>query len=102
MKRIGNLHSRITDRGNVELADCNARRGKRTNYGVLMHDRNREDDIDKLTAAMCDLTVRTSPYKEETVTSGKKQRCISKLPYYPDLIRTHAESQVLAPIWRRI
>ena len=102
MKRIGNLHSRITDRGNVELADCNARRGKRTNYGVRLHDRNREANIDRLTAAMCDLTVRTSPYKEETVTNGKKQRCISKLPYYPDLIRTHAESQVLAPIWRRI
>lgn len=102
MKRIGNLHCKITDRGNVELADRNARRGKSSNYGVKLHDRNRENNINELIAAMGDLTIRTSPYTEETISNGAKKRNISKLPYYPDLIRTHAESQVLAPLWRKV
>ena len=102
MKRIGNLHCKITDRGNVELADRNARRGKSSNYGVRLHDRNREKNINELIAAMGDLTIRTSPYTEETISNGAKKRNISKLPYYPDLIRTHAESQVLAPLWRKV
>lgn len=102
MKRIGNLHSMIADRHNVELADSNARRGKRNNYGVMLHDRNREADIDRLTAALGDLSIRTSAYEEETVQSGSKVRRISKLPYYPDLIRAHAECQVLAPLWRKV
>ena len=43
-KRINNLHVKICDIQNIELADKNARKHKTKNYGVLKHDQNRDKE----------------------------------------------------------
>ena len=48
MKRIGNLYERIISLDNLRLADTKARRGKSRNYGVRVHDKNREENILRL------------------------------------------------------
>lgn len=45
MKRIGNLYEQIISVENLRLADEKARRGKTRSYGVRVHDRNREANI---------------------------------------------------------
>ena len=62
MKRNGNLYDRIISIENLQLADQNARRGKLHSYGVELHDRNRDANIQKLHEALRDQTYKTSGY----------------------------------------
>jgi hypothetical protein len=45
MKRLNNLYQDIISIENLKLADSIARKGKRTQYGVILHDRNAENNI---------------------------------------------------------
>lgn len=45
MKRIGNLYEKICSLENLQLADQKARKGKSWQYGVRIHDLNREENI---------------------------------------------------------
>lgn len=101
MRRIGNLYERIISVENLRLADEKARRGKTHTYGVKVHDRNREANIQALHEALRDRTYRTSPYEVFTIYEPK-ERIIYRLPYYPDRIVHHAIMNILEPIWVKV
>lgn len=98
MKRIGNLYEKIISVENLRLADEKARRGKTRTYGVRVHDKNRESNIQALHEALRTKTFRTSPYDIFTIYEPK-ERVIYRLPYYPDRIVHHAIMNILEPIW---
>lgn len=100
MKRISGLYEKIISVGNLRLADEKARRGKTRSYGVRVHDRNREANIQALHEALLTKTFKTSPYDVFTVHEPK-ERIIYRLPYYPDRIVHHAIMNILEPIWVR-
>jgi retron-type reverse transcriptase len=98
MKRIGNLYECIISVENLLLADEKARRGKKSTYGVLKHDRNRDENILNLHEALKNKTFQTSEYHVFTIREPK-EREIHQLPYYPDRIVHHAIMNVMEPIW---
>lgn len=70
------------------LADRKARKKKKRQHGVRMHDKQRGCNIITLHNMLMDKTFKTSPYKTFTVFDPK-EREISCLPYYPDRIHHH-------------
>jgi len=101
MKRINGLFERIISVENLNLADAFARKGKKSSYGVMIHDRNREENILSLHQALRNRTFKTSPYHIFTIHEPK-EREIYQLPYYPDRIVHHACMIVLEPIWMSV
>ena len=83
---------------NLVEADRKARRGKRMSYGVMLHDRNREENLRKLRESLLGGTFRTSEYSVFTIHEPK-ERVIYRLPYYPDRIVHHAIMNVMEPVW---
>lgn len=98
MKRINNLYDQIISIENLRRADEKARRGKLKSYGVRVHDKNREENIEALHEALLTKTYKTSEYEVFTIYEPK-ERQIYCLPYYPDRIVHHAIMNVLEPIW---
>jgi len=98
MKRINNLYERICSLDNLRLADEIARKGKAKQYGVRMHDKNREANLVALHGMLLDKTYKTSPYTVFTIHEPK-ERLIHRLPYFPDRIVHHAVMNVLEPIF---
>lgn len=98
MKRVGNLYEQIISKENLELADKKARKGKAKQQGVIIHDKNREENIDKLHEMLKIRTYRTSAYQKFLIYEPK-EREIYKLPYFPDRILHHAVMNVMKPIF---
>lgn len=98
MKRIGNLYEKIISIENLELADKKARKGKVKTYGVKYHDRNREENIQKLHVLLKNKEYKTSKYSIFKIYEPK-EREIYRLPYFPDRITHHAIMNILEPIW---
>lgn len=98
MKRIGNLYSQIITVDNLMLADEKARKGKANTYGVLKHDRKRDQNIYDLHISLLNRKFKTSEYKIFTIYEPKRRE-IYQLPYYPDRIVHHAIMNILEPIW---
>lgn len=96
MKRIGNLYQHICSMENLRLADEKARRGKRHTYGVKVHDRHREANLQNLRHLLLDGSYRTSEYAVFTIVETK-EREVYRLPYYPDRITHHAIMNILEP-----
>jgi len=83
---------------NLELADTKARKGKAYQYGVQMHDKDRDNNIWKLHNMLVNKTFQTSPYKTFKVYEPK-EREVFCLPYFPDRIVHHAAMNVLEPLF---
>lgn len=83
---------------NLILADEIARRGKKNQYGVQVHDENREENIRQLHQMLLDKSYRTSLYNTFPVFDPK-ERLIFALPYFPDRIVHHAIMNILEPIF---
>lgn len=98
MKRINNLYNTICNIDNLMLADSKARKGKSKQYGVKIHDRNREDNILKLHHMLLDKTYTTSEYTIFKI-KDPKERIVYRLPYFPDRIVHHAIMNVMEPIF---
>lgn len=96
MKRVGNLYDAICSIENIRLADATARKGKKRKYGIIIHDRNKEANIEALHRSLVEGIFRTSPYRHFVIREPK-ERLISRLPYYPDRIVHHAVMSVLEP-----
>ena len=96
MKRIGNIYDQICSVENLQLADQKARLRKKCKYGIMVHDRNREENIQALRDTLVSGSYKTSPYREFKIYEPK-ERIISRLPYYPDRILHHAVMNVLEP-----
>ncbi|HEY4288225.1 MAG TPA: reverse transcriptase domain-containing protein [Puia sp.] len=98
MKRINGLYDRIISLENLRAADTIARKGKRRQYGIYRHDRNRESNILDLHSSLQSETYRTSQYSTFKVFEPK-ERIVFRLPYYPDRIVHHAIMNVLEPVF---
>jgi RNA-directed DNA polymerase len=99
MKRIGNLYENLCSMDNLILADSNARKGKRKQYGVIKHDVNKDKNLLSLQNALLNRTFRTSEYHIFKINHNGKEREIYRLPYYPDRIVHHAVMNVVKDIW---
>lgn len=98
MKRVNNLYAQIYNIENLKLADSIARKGKSKQPGVIMHDRNRDGNIEALHLQLKDKTYVTSPYTTFTIYEPK-ERLIFRLPYFPDRITHHAVMNILEPLF---
>src|SRR5689334_12630052 len=98
MKRLNNLYPKIYSIENLVLADQRARKGKAHQYGVIVHDRSREENIRKLHVILKEKSYGTSDYKTFTIYEPK-ERLIFCLPYFPDRIAHHAVMNILEPIF---
>jgi len=98
MKRINNLYKQICSIENLELADDIARTGKSRQFGIIVHDRNREANIIKIREMLFNKTYKTSAYTVFKIYEPK-ERTISRLPYSPDRIVHHAVMNILEPIF---
>lgn len=98
MKRLGNLFGQICSIENLQLADAIARKGKSKQYGIQIHDRNREANILLLHQALINKTFRTSPYTTFKVYEPK-EREVFRLPYFPDRIVHHAIMNLMESVF---
>lgn len=98
MKRIGNIYQQTFSIPNLMLADNIARRGKRNQEGVIIHDKARGCNIITLHNMLMDKTFQTSGYKLFKLFDPK-ERNISALPYFPDRIVHHTAMLPLEPLF---
>lgn len=98
MKRLNNLFSKIVSIENLMIADEKAQKGKAKQYGVSLHNRNKEQNILMLHDMLISKTYRTSKYDIFKVYEPK-ERDVYRLPYYPDRICHHAIMNVLEPLF---
>lgn len=98
MKRIDNIFDRICSLENLRKADERARRGKGNSYGIRVHDRNREENLQRLHDQLMKGEYHTSEYTTFTIREPK-ERLIYRLPYYPDRILHHAIMLHLETVW---
>ena len=98
MKRIYNIYEHIYSMENLRLADEKACKGKSSQYGVLIHQKNTEKNMAQLQQMLMYKTYRTSPYTTFKVYEPK-ERVVYRLPYFPDRITHHAIMNILEPIF---
>ena len=98
MKRIGNIYEQITTLKNLQEADRKGQQGKSNQYGVMLHNENREGNLLILQDMLASKTYRTSPYDIFKIYEPK-EREVYRLPYFPDRITHHAIMNVLEPIF---
>ena len=98
MKRVGDLYTEIISMENLRLAEQNARKGKKHQYGVQLFDRNPEGNLLLLHELLSNHEYRTSDYDTFKVFEPK-ERLVYRLPYFPDRITHHAIMNVLEPIF---
>ncbi len=98
LKRVNNLFNEIIGIENLQLADKKARKGKRLQYGVIAHDKNKEANIHSLHLVLKEKRYKTSAYTTFRIYEPK-EREIFRLPYYPDRIVHHAIMNVLKPVF---
>lgn len=98
MKRIKNLYEKVYSIENLNMADSIARKGKSGQYGIVIHDQNREANIQKLHESLKNKTYTTSEYTTFKIFEPK-EREVYRLPYYPDRITHHAVMNVMEPIF---
>ena len=85
MKRLNNIYEKIISIENLMLADQKAQNGKSKQYGVVLHNKNQEENILKLHEMLKNKTYKTSEYKVFKVFEPK-ERDVYQLPFYPDRI----------------
>ncbi len=98
MKRLNNLFSQIISIENLMKADEKAQKGKARQYGVSLHNKNKDENILKLHDILISKTYKTSHYDIFKVFEPK-ERDVYRLPYFPDRICHHAIMNVLEPVF---
>ena len=98
MKRINNLFEKIISIENLEIADEKARKGKKMQPGIMVHDLTRESNILHLHLSLINKNYKTSPYSVFRIYEPK-EREISRLPYFPDRICHHGIMNILEPLF---
>lgn len=82
---------------NLVLADQKASKGKSWQYGVRVHQKNQDANLQLLQDMLINKTYRTSPYTTFKVYEPK-EREVYRLPFFPDRITHHAVMNILEPI----
>lgn len=81
MKRIGYLHEQVYDIENIEIADDKARKNKSIRWGIVKHDRNRQEENERLSEQLRDLVYETSEYSTFKVYEPKERLIFIKQTY---------------------
>ena len=79
MKRIGNIYHKITSLDNLKEADQKAQKGNQGQYGVQLHNRAKETNLEALRQMLVTKTYRTSTYDIFKVYEPK-EREVYRLP----------------------
>lgn len=92
--RIG----QVSDKVNLRLAVSESRKGKEGKKGVVIFDRDAENNLSWLEKAINDGTYHTSEGHDcmRRCPCGKVRK-LHKLPYFPDHVEQHALMQILMP-----
>ena len=98
MKRLGNLYELVCEISNLYKADGLAQRGKSKQFGVLIHNRNQDENLHKLQKMLLDRTYKTSDYTIFKIYEPK-EREVFRLPYFPDRITHYAVMNILEPVF---
>ena len=98
MKRISNLYEKVCSINNLRLADAKGQKGKAKQYGVILHNKNKEANLLQLHEMLLNKTYKTSAYTTFKVYEPK-EREVYRLPYFPDRITHHAIMNVLEPVF---
>src|SRR5262245_21213982 len=98
MKRVGNLYNQIASLKNIQEADVKAQKGKSKQFGVIIHNQNKDGNLLALHDRLVNKDYRTSEYTIFTIHEPK-ERIIYRLPFFPDRITHHAIMNVLEPIF---
>ena len=98
MKRKNNLYHQIISIENLQAADTIAAKGKSNQYGVIIHNKNKAQNIISLHNMLVNQTYTTSAYSTFKVYEPK-ERLVYRLPYFPDRILHHAVMNVMEPIF---
>lgn len=98
MKRLGNLYNQVCSIENLQLADKKASAGKSGQYGVKVHNSNKDANIQLLHDMLINKTYKTSEYATFKIYEPK-EREIFRLPYFPDRITHHAVMNILEPVF---
>lgn len=98
MKRINNLYHQICSLDNLQKADIKASKGKLNQYGVKVHNLNKEANIFLLREMLLNKTYKTSAYTTFKVFEPK-EREVYRLPYFPDRITHHAVMNILEKVF---
>lgn len=98
MKRHTNLFHRVVSLENVEVSARKAMRGKKWQHGVVKFLENEKGNVWGVYNLLKTKTFTTSEYKVFTIME-KKERVISRLPFYPDRVVQHCLMNVLEPIF---
>lgn len=101
MKRLNYLYEKIYSIDNLILADTKASKGKSLQYGVQVHEKNRDNNIQLLHNMLRLKTYQTSPYSIFKIYEPK-EREVYRLPYFPDRITHHAIMNVLEPVFTAV
>ncbi|MBA4852041.1 RNA-directed DNA polymerase [Emticicia sp. BO119] len=101
MKRIGNLYTSIYDINNLYRADRLAQQGKAKQYGVIVHNRNQDENLHTLHQMLINKTYNTSAYAVFKVFEPK-ERDVYRLPYFPDRILHYAILNILEPVFMSV
>lgn len=100
MKRIGNLYDCICKSDNIYFAYNKAKQGKSNTYGVLLFEKDLEENLKTLQRELINETYKTSEYSVFMVYEPK-ERTVYRLPFR-DRIVHHAIMNILEPIWTSI
>lgn len=98
MKRINNLYQTICSIENLQVADAKAAKGKSKQYGVILHNKNKESNLSQLHKMLIEKTYKTSQYTTFKVYEPK-EREVFRLPYFPDRILHHAIMNVMEQVF---
>ena len=92
--RIG----QVSDKANLRLAVFESRKGKEGKKGVVIFDRDAENNLSWLEKAINDGTYHISAGHDcmRKCPCGKVRK-LHKLPYFPDHVEQHALMQILMP-----
>lgn len=101
MKRKNNLYSQIISIENLKIADAKAQKGKSNQYGVKIHNKNKESNILSLHEMLKNKTYKTSEYSIFKVYEPK-EREVYRLPFFPDRITHHAIMNVMEDIFVKV
>ena len=80
MKRVGNIFDRVCTLENLYLAYEKARKGKAKRYGVVLFEKNLEENLTRLQQELTSGSYKTSAYDVFTVYETK-ERLVSRLPF---------------------
>lgn len=80
MKRSGNLYQKVYDMDNLIQADIIARKGKMSQYGIKVHDLDRDANLKSLQRTLINKEYQTSDYTTFPIYEPK-ERLIYRLPF---------------------